>query len=164
MKRMKWDSLNYKQQNKLKELYNERHREKLPASPGEFTPPAQQDRRIIRTARATDVYVRMENAYSHGNHSSGEPKASLRLVGGTEHIDLELPIEMLPHIIEELQKLQADMLAQTDSLTDYLARYKAYQKAQADFEEQREYALTKALAKGEFTEDQIRTSPDKIPF
>lgn len=159
---MRWNSLGWDLKRKLEALYDQRHTKTRPVKPEEFVAPEQHKRALIRTADNTDLYVRMETGGSY--RSRDHAKGTLRLVGSGEHVEFNLPIEVIPQVIEQLQHLHADMLAHNVAYDAHLKASEEYEKAQKEYQEQRELALEKILDSGKYTEQQIKHEPDKIPF
>ena len=160
---MKWTSLSWQQQNKLRDKYDKRHADEQPQPPETFTPPPQSERRTINTGYKSDVYVRMSVPSSHRSNP-GEANAQLRLVGSSEHIDVELPLEAIPALFNQLAKLHQDMLAYVEAADAHRAAQKAYEENKEQYEAARDAALQRALQSGKFTEEDIVTNTDDIPF
>jgi len=160
---MKWTSLSWQQQNKLRDEYNQRHADAQPQPPEAFTPPEQQERKTINTGYKSDVYVRMSVPGSHRS-GPGEANGQLRLVGSSEHIEVDLPLEAIPALFNQLAKLHQDMLAYVEAANAHRAAQKAYEENKEQYEAARDAALQEALKSGKYTEEDIVTNTDDIPF
>lgn len=158
---MKWTSLGYREQEKLRSEYDKRHVSQVPEKPGDLSPPEQHERKTINTGYNSDLYVRMETG-RHRQHD--EASAQLRLVGSSEHVEVSLPVEAIPALIEQLQALHADMQAFNEAAEAHRAAMKAYEEAYEAYETKRDKALQRALKDGKFTQEDIVTGTGKIPF
>jgi hypothetical protein len=158
---MKWNSLSYRQQNHLRKVYDERHADECPVGPI-FKAPEQSQRLAIDTKSDTHIYAFMKEMGQRTDTPSSE--GYVRIVGSTEHIEINLPIESIPAIIEELSKLHNDMRRFDYEGTEYGAQMKAYRAAKEEYEKKRDFELESLLDSGKYTEVMIETELDDIPF
>lgn len=162
---MKWNSLGYGLRDRLFSEYNKRHADAIPTEP-EWVQPVPAQRTVVNVNRKVDVYVDMKVAddRSFRGRAVDEAQCLLKVVGRTEHIDIELDTDRIPALIEQLKVLLADALAHDHMAKEYNEARQAYKDAMQAYKEKREADLEAALESGKFTEKQIADAPEDIPF
>ncbi len=157
---MKFESLNYQQRQAMEREYDLRHADELPEEP-KFEEPTGSARVVIGADYKTDVYCRLNSGGRHHSDATG----SMRLVGSSEHLQIEFKDSAsIRRLISELSKLADDIDVYNSDLRAHLARSKQYKSDMATYEQQREKALREALKSGKYTGEQIDLNMDDIPF
>ena len=166
---MKYDSLNWQQQKALVKIYDERHKGEIPVVPEEFEAPHPSARMTVATHDTTHVYVFMRNNRRGANECEGH----LRVVGASEHLELEIDIDAIPKLISELQKLHQDMEHFNAEGRAHAERRRRYAAAKEAYEQKREKELKAAFISGKYTgkdidamieSAEILDNLDDIPF
>ena len=161
---MKWDSLNWAQQKRLMELYDQRQNGDVPVKPEDFKPPVESRRAVVNADGSEDIYVRMVTRRQTSLRGESDAQGELRLVGASEHIRVPLPdVGMIRALIGELERLATDIDGYNAEMRAHLKRQRQYDEAKKAYEAEREKALREGLRSGRYTADDIAAWAD-IPF
>lgn len=160
---MKWDSLNWAQQKRLMELYDQQRGGDVPEAP-EFTAPLESRRAVVPADGSDDIYVRMVTRRQASLRGESDAQGELRLVGASEHIRVPLPdVGIIRALINELERLASDIKTYNAEIRAHLERARQHDEANEAYKKAREKALREGLASGKYTADDIAAWED-IPF